>query len=198
MSSQSRSNSVRDDGLDTLSCEARTRDVRSLYQQHSRILISALRKDFGDGPPDPEDIAHQAFEKLLARPKLSDVSDIPGFLWRTARNLVLTDKRSQSVRARHSYTVEQLNVAQQGSVSTPEIVFSAKQQLELINAVLLAMPSTRRRIFMMHRVDGLTLAEVARRLRMSRPGAAKHLARAVSDIDDALKASERRDAEGVR
>ncbi|MEM1020996.1 MAG: sigma-70 family RNA polymerase sigma factor [Pseudomonadota bacterium] len=162
--------------------------IRTLYEQHSPVLIAALRKDFGDGPPDPEDIAHQAFQKIIERAKLSEISDVPGFLWRTARNLVLTDKRAQSVRSRHAYVVEQLFFPQEGSVSTPETVFNAKQQLDLINAVLLAMPNTRRRIFMMHRVEGLKVADIARRLRMSRPGAAKHLARAVADIDEALKA----------
>ncbi|MGD1954218.1 MAG: hypothetical protein ACFBZ9_03055, partial [Sphingomonadales bacterium] len=45
--------------------------IRTLYEQHSPVLIAALRKDFGDGPPDPEDIAHQAFQKIIERAKLS-------------------------------------------------------------------------------------------------------------------------------
>lgn len=167
---------------------AQPASIATLYEQQSPVLIAAIRKQFGEGPPDPEDIAHQAFQKIIERSKLSDITDIPGFLWRTARNLILTDKRAQGVRSRHAYAVEQLFFPQEGSVSTPETVFSAKQQLDVINAVLLAMPATRRRIFMMHRVDGLKVADIARQLRMSQPGAAKHLARAVADIDKALKA----------
>ena len=142
-----------------------------------------LRKAFGDGPPDPDDISQLAFQKVIERGDIASIENLRAFLWRTARNLVLNEKRREDVRSRHDYEIEQLFFATEGDASSAERVISAREQLSLVNALLEKMPENRRRAFYLHRVEGLTVAEVGRRLGISRTGAAKHIARAISDID---------------
>ena len=50
--------------------------IDRLYRDHWVALVGSLRRTFGDGPPDPDDIAQQAFQKLIERDRLSDIRSI--------------------------------------------------------------------------------------------------------------------------
>lgn len=165
-----------------------------LYRDHAQELSAYLRKAFGNGPPEPEDATQQAFQKLAALPDLSAINNMRAFLWRTARNIVLTHKRNEGARSKYDFEIEHLFFAVKGNESTPERVLEVKEQLATINETLHKMSETRRNAFIWHRVEGLNVAAVARRLGMTRAGALKHIARAALDIDLALnRASERKD-----
>lgn len=167
-----------------------TRDpIADLYASHGEKVTALLRKHFGDGPPHPEDVTQAAFQKLLERSDLSDVRDLGGFLWQIARNLVLKEKRSMQVRTRYDYELENIYFPQRGDVLPPERVLTAREELKRINQALRAMPEKRRRAFVLHRIDGLNVSAVARRLKLSRSAANKHIVRAVEDIDRYLDRS---------
>ena len=157
--------------------------IATLYGEYADQLTATLRKFYGDGPPDPEDVAHQAFQRVLERGDIGSILNLRAFVWRTARNLVLAAKRSTGVRIRYDYEVEQIYFPLKGDESTPESIIEAKEQLERVNDLLLRMPQKRRRALMLHRVDGLNIAEVGRRLGISRSTAAQHIARAAADLD---------------
>lgn len=161
--------------------------ILALYEKYVNILSGALRKRFGDGPPDPDDIAQTAFQKLIERRDLPEIRNLEAFLWRTARNLVLKEKRSADIRSARDFEIEQIFFTAQGDISDPERVVSAREQIKAINDVLLAMPEKRRRAFILHRLEGLTVSDVARRMRLSRTAASKHLVRAFAQIDVALR-----------
>ncbi|MEM0921558.1 MAG: sigma-70 region 4 domain-containing protein [Pseudomonadota bacterium] len=52
-----------------------------------------------------------------------------------------------------------------------------------INDVLRRMPDSRRRAFLLHKVEKLSIAEVARKLKIGKTTAYKHILRATRDID---------------
>ena len=156
-----------------------------VYRSYSRELIGYLRKAFGEGPPDPEDMAQAAFQKL-AEQDLSGIRNLKAFLWRTARNMTLTERRNTDIRSRFDFEIEHLFFAVQGTDSDPERVLEVQQQLRLIDKALNRMPEKRKKAFLLHRVDGLNFAAVGRRLGVSRRAAVKHVARAVANIEDAL------------
>ena len=157
-----------------------------LYRDHSGELSAYLRKRYGDGPPDPEDVVQQAFLKLSERGNLPKINNLRAFLWRTARNLLLTHKRNDSTRSKYDYEVELLFFAIRGNEFSPERVLEVRQQLFVINEALRKMPEKRRKAFIWHRVEGLNVAAVARRFGVTRAAAVKHIARAALDIDTAL------------
>ena len=160
--------------------------LSSLYRDYARTLTARLRKAFGSGPPDPNDITQLAFQKLIERDDLSDIANLEAFLWRTARNLTLTEKRNSDIRSRYDFEVEHLFFAIRGSDCDPERVLKVQQQLEIIDEALRKMPAKRKRAFLLHRVDGLNFAAIGRRMGFSRKMARKHVMRAVIDIEDAL------------
>ena len=168
---------------------ASERSIEALYSLHSEKITGLIRKHFGSGPPDPEDVTQAAFEKLLERPDLSDVRDFGAFLWTIARNLVLREKRSIDVRSRYDFEIEEIYFQQKGDVLPPERVLLAREQLKLINKALREMPDRRRKAFILNRIEGLNVSSVARRLELSRTAANKHIVRAVADIDHCLNSA---------
>ncbi len=171
------------------------RSLKRLYSNNVARIAGALRKSFGDGPPDPDDISHLAFQKFLERKEHATVRNPEAFLWRTARNLVLNEKKRDSVRARYDYEVEHLFFAHRGDIFVPERLVSAQEQIELMLQVIADMPDKRQRSFILHRVEGLSVSDVARKMALSRTAVTKHLARAFADIDAALQVLSRDEAD---
>ncbi|MEM8984281.1 MAG: sigma-70 family RNA polymerase sigma factor [Pseudomonadota bacterium] len=148
------------------------------YRAYAGELTDGIRAAFGNGPPDPDDVAQEAFQKVYERGDYGSIRNLRAFLWRTARNIVLAYKRKSDVRTKYDFEVEQLLFSPKGDNSSPERIISAREQLTAINACLRDMPERRRRAFMLYRVEGLPMKEVAERLGISRTAATKHVTRA--------------------
>ncbi|MEM8935998.1 MAG: RNA polymerase sigma factor [Pseudomonadota bacterium] len=166
-------------------------DVAALFESRVTSLVGSLRKAFGNGPPDPEDIAQLAFQKLLERGERGDIREPTAFLWRTARNLVLKAKRAENVRSRYDYELEHLFFASGANEADPERVLCSKQQLSAVNEALRGMSARQRRCFVLHKVDGRSIAQVARAIGVSKATAHKHVTRAGQIIDAHLAMLER-------
>ncbi|MEL7130047.1 MAG: sigma-70 family RNA polymerase sigma factor [Pseudomonadota bacterium] len=166
----------------------------SLYQETSSELTGYLRKRFGDGPPDPEDVTHEAFARLAEHTDLSGIKHLRAFLWRIARNLMLDGIRRVDVRSRYDFEIEHLFFALEGLDNSPENVLEVREQLRLVNDVIGNMPDNRRKAFILHRIDGLNFSQIARKLGMTPRAVIKHVGRAALDIKDALKDPKKRNA----
>lgn len=159
------------------------KQITELYAEYADQLSSAIRSMYGDGPPDPEDVSQQAFQKLIERGNLDSISNLKGFVWRTARNIVFAAKRSDAVRTRYDYEVEQIYFAIKDGESSPERIILVRQQLEVIREVLLKMPDKRRRAIILHRVEGLSMTEIGRRLGITRQSVAQHITKGIAELD---------------
>lgn len=160
--------------------------IETLYKRHHMELMTALQAIYGAGPPDPDDVIQQTFRKLLERGDLTQIRNPKAYIWRTARNIVREAKRSADVRSRHDFEVEEIFFDIKGDKSTPERIIIVKDQLTVINKALRNMPEKRRRAVILHRVEGLSYAEIGRRLRISRQNAAKHVTKGIADLDIAF------------
>lgn len=158
--------------------------LSQLYLEYHPQLVATLRKMYGEGPPDPEDVANEAFERVFGYDKISSVNNLRAFTWRVAKNIVLKVRRDNTNRSRRDFEVANIFFPEKSYESTPERIIEAREQLTAINDLLRKMPETRRRAFVLHRVEGLSITDTARTLGMSRPGAAKHIARAAAQIND--------------
>lgn len=160
--------------------------IDSLYSDHFLALVAYLRASFGAGPPEPEDVAQRAFGQLAAKGDLSGIHNLKAFLWRTAWNIALSDKRAAQVRSKRKTEIEILFSAADGYTLTPERVLEGKEQVSLAVEVLRHMPEQRRRAFILTRIEGLSHAETSKRLGISRPAVSKHVARATADLYEKL------------
>ncbi|MEM7409108.1 MAG: sigma-70 family RNA polymerase sigma factor [Myxococcota bacterium] len=158
--------------------------VGQLYVEHFERLVASLYAAFGAGPPEPEDVAQRAFAKLIGHRPTREVDNPAAFLWRTASNIAISDKRAQQVR--HRYARDSRSMQNEGVVLTPERVLESKERLDVVLATLRKMPEQRRRVFLLNRVEGLSYSEVSKRIGIGRTAVTKHVARATADIDAAL------------
>ena len=146
-------------------------------------LSIGLRDRFGNGPPDPDDIAQEAYRRVLEKDDPSSIRNLKAFLWRTARNLVFDALKSENSRSKYDFEVEQIFFPLKSDISSPETVMIAREQLKAINELLRTMPANRRRAIMLYRIERLTQAEIARRLKISRTMVNKHIATASAEIN---------------
>lgn len=176
---------------DPASLTALTKDVSAqiegLYDDLFVPLVKWLHAQFGAGPPEPEDVAQRAFVNLAKRGSLNDIKNTKAFLWRSARNILLSDIQAQTVRTNAVPTLETLFSRPEGDTLDPRRVLMAKEVLEIMNTVIQRMPLRRRRAFVLRHIEGLTYAEITKRLGMTRSNAAKHVVKATQEIIDACE-----------
>lgn len=174
-----------------------TRDQRwliTLWNEHHSALRHFLRGKYGPGPPEPEDIAQEAFSRLAALPPLlaAQIEFPKAFLYRTAENLLNTERRKRGVRAAHAAEVSFIEA--RGSDCTPERILLARADLDRVEALLRKMPEKRRQCFLMHRFEDLSFVDIGRQMGMSPNGAKKHILRAMADIANALGQADQAEA----
>lgn len=160
--------------------------VNSLYAEYAAHLSATIRRMYGDGPPDPDDVAQEAFRRVMEKGELSSIRNLKAFVWRIARNIVLKEKQKVVMRTRYDFEVEEIFFPLRGDNSSPEKIIKAREQLKLVSRLIDAMPEKRRRAFILHRIEGLNVAETARRLGISRTAAVKRIAKAVAEIETAF------------
>ncbi|MEM8773285.1 MAG: sigma-70 family RNA polymerase sigma factor [Pseudomonadota bacterium] len=160
-----------------------SRVVEDCYRRYFGKLVVGLRQLHGPHGFDAEDVAQRAFEQLAKQEAETAIRNPEAFVWRVAQNFALQDRRSAQVRMRHARTTAPTDTVSGTDVETPESALLVREELNRINAALLAMDERRRLIFLMRRIEGLTFTEIAAKLGISRPAVAKHLAKAVAEID---------------
>lgn len=147
------------------------RDLSELYQEHWTFLCKLLTARFGSGPPEPRDIAQEAFIKLSD--KLQDGEQIHNprsFLAKTAQNLVIDYHRSPKNRAPSDSELIAAEREESTDVSSPETVLLSRETLGTVADVLMRLSERDRSFVLMNRLEGLSYTEIARRAGMSRSG----------------------------
>lgn len=163
--------------------DGRGNTFAALYRDYAQELSDGLRGRYGSGPPDPDDVTQEAFRRVFERGDLSSIDNLRAFLWRTARNLMLSLKARDATPQKYAFEVEQIFFPLRGDNSSPETVLIAKEQLQALNAHLRAMPEKRRLALLLYRIEGMTLSEVGKELEIGRTAVSKHLAKAEAEIN---------------
>lgn len=164
--------------------------VAALYAEHWNDLRNYIKRTFGSGPPDPEDVVQEAFTRFARLNIRDEIRNPQAFLQRMAHNIAVSELRK--ARTHKKFLIDGLHQvqAEQGNDLTGERVLMEEQQHAIVRRALERMPEKRRRVLLLNRVHELSLAEIGRREQMTGPAAGKHLRRALADLDDALRAGE--------
>lgn len=127
-----------------------------------------------------EDMVQELYLKLVALPDDADVANPPAYLYRLAMNLMLDQVRSQTRaaardgawRQAHRQSPAGEDVADE---PTAEDVLASRIRLQRLAEAVDALPDKTRRVFHLHKFEGLTHAETAKRLGMSPRMVEKHV-----------------------
>lgn len=171
--------------------------LNDVYRLYRMELCRYVNKTFGSGPPEPEDVVQNAFAKFAALENLDSVESPRAFLYRTVHNIAISEKRRMQTHSKFVGDGIHNIFKDQGYYLTAERVLMATEQFDIVCLALAEMPRKRRRLLLLNRVHGLSLAEIGRRLHMSPQNAGKHIKHAVADLEAALKAANKGDTPGT-
>ena len=159
--------------------------LNSMYKRYWSEICIYIRKRFGSGPPEPEDVAQTVFTRYAAIDNPFTIDNPRAYLYRIASHIVIDCKRREAVQENYLHKQKQYNDEHNFDL-TPESVVIAIEELNKIEAAIKNMPTRQQHCLLLHRIDGLSFAEIARKMKLSGPGVRKIILKAMKDIDQAL------------
>ena len=170
---------------DRLAADVETVCLETLYRDHSSRLLRSISRRTSTRE-EARDIVHEIFLRIVrigaSRPLKLDKPE--AYLSRMATNLLRdvarTAARHQSER---HVTVDEQSLPgadQQKHLET-------RDMLRRMEAAMLTLRPITREIFMAHRLDGLSYAEIADRTGLSVKGVEKHMGKAIAQVTRARR-----------
>jgi len=165
--------------------------LSDLYRRCRKELVAFVRQKFGSGPPDPEDIAQQAFANFAALGPDEAVANPRAFLFRTAHNIAINHRKHERIGQRFlESNPDPREIREERDDFDPQVVLLSREQYSLIESVIRAMPRKRRQALLLNRLEGLSYVEIGRRLGLSESAVRKQLAAAIRECAGALQCAE--------
>jgi RNA polymerase sigma-70 factor (ECF subfamily) len=157
--------------------------VDHLYREHSPGLVRRLTRATGCRDLARE-LANETFVRLLrmAPGKLGRIEQPEAFLRHISTNLLRNSVRDAALRQRLQPVLELAADQQFDQVAMLE----SRDTLRRLEHVVGKMKPRTREIFLAHRIDGFTYAEIAERTGLSIRGVEKQMSKAIAKIDRLL------------
>lgn len=150
--------------------------VGSMYVEHHSWLHALLRKQLGCAV-DAADLVHDTFERLLTRREAAPWREPRAYLRTIARGLVVDLYRRRDLeRAFHAA----LCAMPEPLAQSPEERALLLEALHTIDQMLDGLAPAAREAFLLSQLDGLTYAEIARRLKVTERTVANYMSKAMT------------------
>ncbi|WP_194791008.1 sigma-70 family RNA polymerase sigma factor [Pseudomonas sp. UFMG81] len=145
-------------------------------EHYYRELVSFLSARLGNRQA-AEDVAHDAYLRVLERTEGEQIEHPRAFLYRTALNLVVDRHRRQQVR--QAEPLEVLDSDERWHSPAPTHGMQLDQRLALMQQALDELSGVCRDSFLLRKLDGLSHQQIAERLGISRSLVEKHIVNAM-------------------
>jgi RNA polymerase sigma-70 factor (ECF subfamily) len=140
---------------------------------------------------DAEDLVQELWLKLR-QPGSGPILNGRGYIYRMAQNLVVDRLREKQRRMRRDRLWSDVGGQHDHSIEPADPSPNAEQEMldreetALLASALQTLPDGARRAFELHKIEGLSHAEVAARLGISKSGVEKHMAVAMKYLRRAM------------
>ncbi|MEO1038747.1 MAG: RNA polymerase sigma factor [Pseudomonadota bacterium] len=155
-------------------------------------LLDALASEFA-GPlhgyflrrtgsrSDAEDLVQEVFARLARVDGVGAVENRQAYVFQIAANLLRDRARRAGARSASSH--ETFDDGHHGDQTpSPESQLLAREALKQVEAALHRLPAKTRRIFLLHRLDGLKYREIAETIGLAESTVEKHMMTAIAAI----------------
>lgn len=161
-----------------------------IYQAHRQDLLRFLLARTGD-QGEAEDIVQEVWLKI--RQPSAPVANGRAYLYRIAQNLVVDRVRERHRRMQRerrwsedreepgSHSLEPIDPS-----DNAESAMVRREEVALVASAIGNLPEGARRVFELHKIEGLSHADVAAQLGISKSGVEKHMAVAMKYLRRAL------------
>jgi RNA polymerase sigma-70 factor (ECF subfamily) len=165
-----------------------TGKLLTVYMSRRDDLLRFLRARTGSAE-EAEDVLQDVYLRLcsMAQSTTARIVDPTAFLFKLCLNLSIDRRRADIRRERREQAFQGVNLHfEHGEViadlPSPEESAAARLMLDRIRQAVDCMPPQQRRVFKLHKVEGLSHAEIAETLNMSRSGVEKHMIAALKRL----------------
>lgn len=145
-------------------------------EHYYRELVSFLSARLGNRQA-AEDVAHDAYLRVLERSGGGHITHLRAFLYRTALNLVIDRHRRHQVRQAES--LDALEADGHLFAAEPPQDMQLDQRLTLMKKALDELNKVCRDCFLLRKLDGLSHQQIAEHLGISRSLVEKHIVNAM-------------------
>ena len=167
-----------------IATEGRTGDAGAFATHVYASHDASLRRYFarrGVRRDDVDDLIQDVYLRLMRRPESDGIQCTRAFVFTTAANLLRDDYRRRRVRGTApAADVDSLDLPAEGE--DPERSAAAVQHLEAMQDTIRTLKPATRRVFLGHRLNGESYAELAHLLGVSVSMVEKHMIAAISAL----------------
>lgn len=145
--------------------------------EHYYPKVRCFLAQFIENQDDAKDLAQNIFVKIwLQRQILTHIRSFGAYLYTISRNAAIDYGRT------HKVTIPLTNVHEtEGTYGSDSEFFAKETEIQLANAVK-HMPSKRRRIFILSRMEGKSNGEIAEEMGVSKKTVENHLYLALKEL----------------
>jgi RNA polymerase sigma factor (sigma-70 family) len=169
--------------------EAQASLLERTYRAYRTELCRYIERQFGPGPPEPEEVVQTAFARFAALEKPQEVMDPRAFLYACSRNVALDARRRDRVR---NAALDDETVTERGDGPANlniERVLLGREQLSIVEATVRAMEQKRRKVFIMHIIHEMRYVDIAREMGLSEARIRQLMASALAECQRAVDTS---------
>jgi len=161
----------------------RRRQLDALFRRQAPALMRFLSRR--TGREEAQDLAQEAFLRLTDAADRKVLQKPEAYLARIARNLLRDRAKSVSGHRERSHLElePERHAAQDGD---PHLMLEARQLLERHEAAVLKLRPKTREVYLRHRLDGQSYAEIAAALGVGVSAVEKHMMKAIAAVDRSL------------
>jgi len=162
--------------------------VAWLYRDYRSELVERLRRIFGAGPPEPEDLAQEAFAKFASMTRYHDAEHPKALVYRMALNIGFNASKRISVARRYIEAALREADAEPLEEMSPEDVYTSRERLTSLVKATAKLSDKQREILARSRIQGETYAEISEATGWSSSDISRQLQSAMvillSELDD--------------
>jgi RNA polymerase sigma factor (sigma-70 family) len=178
---------------ETADGETRAELVARLFREHNRALVSLLTLQL-HSVQDAKEVAQESYVRLLQLDRPGAASLLRAYLFRIASNLAVDRLRARNVRYRAAPAVEAELFEEITVQDDPERRTLASEELTLVNQCLEELPQACQHAFYRHRVQGMSVVEIAAELGVTDRMVRHHLTRALMYCQLRLRGASKEEA----
>lgn len=153
------SNDTERDGVQTGVTEHSVTRMEALFRTHRDGLVRFLKLYLWGSPEEANELAQEAFTRLLELPKEREVNNWDALLWTIARNLLNTRREQRRI---HQAALPQLQIELENN-RTAEISWTEEQAKAAARRAIAELPERQQRVIAL-RAKGQTYPRIAQEL----------------------------------
>ena len=160
--------------------------VEALYSEYHEKLLHYISRHSIDRE-DVQDVSQETYLKMSRMSDTSSIKHPQAFLFRTALNILRDKFRRQPSTGLPVNVGDEIEKIEGESNITPLRELEAKRELKRFQQALEGLSPNTRNVFLLHRFENMTYAQIAEHCNITVSGVSKHMIKAIAHVAAAME-----------